>query len=88
MRRSDLPTMPAGDRAWFVRRTPAGTIEWGLIKPFADGSALLRTNTEFKTCAPPNGPRQALAILDAAGFVSLEAAETKGIVVDQEPPKW
>jgi hypothetical protein len=88
VRRSDLPTMPAGDRAWFVRKTKAGTIEWGLIKPFADGSALLRTNTDFKTCAPPNGPREALAHLDKEGYVSMEIGKSKGLIGDDEPPKW
>lgn len=80
--------MPAGDRAWFVRKSKDGAIEWGLIKPFADGSALLRTASEFKTCAPPNGPREALAVLDAGGFVALEAARERGLLGDDEPPKW
>jgi hypothetical protein len=87
MRRSDHPTMPAGDRVWLVRRKE-GVLEWALIKPFADGSALLRTATDFKTCAPPNGPREALAIVDAGGFLILEQAKKRGIVGDDEPPKW
>ena len=87
MRRSDLPTMPAGDRTWFIRKKDS-VIEWGLIKPFADGSALLRTAKEFKTCAPPNGPREALAVLDAAGYIAHDSAREKGIIGDDEPPKW
>lgn len=79
--------MPAGDRVWLVKRSPTG-VEWALIKPFADGSAILRTTTDFKTCAPPNGPREALAIVDAAGYLILEQAKKRGIVGDDEPPQW
>lgn len=80
--------MPAGDRTWFIRKTAAGVLEWGLIKPFADGSALVRTATEFKTCAPPNGPREALSVLDSAGYVAHEAARARGLIGDEPPPKW
>lgn len=80
--------MPAGERVWLVRLRD-GSLEWALIKPFADGSAILRTSTDFKTCAPPNGPREALSLVDAEGYLVVEQARKRGLVGgDDEPPSW
>ncbi|MGZ3420714.1 MAG: hypothetical protein ACXVEF_08925 [Polyangiales bacterium] len=86
---AENPTMLVGERAWFVKRGPDGAVVWAMIRPFDDGSAALRTATDMRTCAPPDGPRDALAIVDVEGFVELSKARELGVVPpDAAPPAW
>jgi hypothetical protein len=83
------PTMPYGERVWFVKRGADGAVVWAMIRPFDDGSAALRTATNMQTCAPPNGPADALARMDDEGFVELSKARELGTVgPDASPPAW
>jgi hypothetical protein len=86
---AENPTMPYGERAWFVKSGDAGAPVWAMIRPFDDGSAALRTASDMKTYAPPNGPGDALAHIEKEGFVELSRARALGIVATNvEPPKW
>lgn len=80
--------MPAGERSWFVRHE-SGAVAWAMVRPFDDGSAVLRTATEYQTYAPPNGPKDAVDVLTQVGFVPLERAVLRGLVAaDAQPPAW
>jgi hypothetical protein len=84
----DVPTLPTGQRSWFVRRDASGALEWILLRPFDDGSALLRTIARAETCSPPNGPREAVDRLIEQGFHSLESDEGAAIAAGAKPPNW
>lgn len=86
--RLDQPTLRAGERAWFVRRDSEGALEWILLKPFDDGSALLRTAGSADTYPPPNGPRTAIERLLRDGFVSFEGNAGRALAAGAEPPPW
>ena len=86
--RLDQPTLRAGERAWFVRRDAAGALEWVLIKPFDDGSALVRTAAGVETYPPPNGPKVIVDRLTAEGFFELEGAQGRATAGGAEPPLW
>lgn len=71
-----------------MRRDEGGALEWQLLKPFDDGSALLRTARSADTFPPPNGPRAAIERLLGAGFVSLESDAGRALAAGAEPPPW
>jgi len=86
--RLDQPTLRAGERAWFVRSDAAGLLEWILLKPFDDGSALMRSVHSAETFPPPNGPRTAIERVLTRGFVALESDEGRALAAGTAPPSW
>jgi hypothetical protein len=59
-----------------------------LLKPFDDGSALLRAAGSAETFPPPNGPKEAVEWLAAKEFTNLESEVGRAIAAGVEPPMW
>jgi hypothetical protein len=84
----DVTTLTAGERAWFVKRE-GGVLQWALVRPWEDGSAAVRMETNFYTFAPPAGPLEAVRSVESEGYVHLELARTLlHLAPDLQPPNW